>query len=73
MRVGFGSLYFELNLPGFEECGCFETLLYSELITEDSTKINHITPDMVKTAPTFSQVADQIFSCLDKKVYCKWN
>ncbi len=64
-----------ITLDGFSllETGRFSQLIYSELITQRSTRINHITEKMVDDAPSFSRVADQIYEIMDNKIWAGHN
>jgi DNA polymerase III epsilon subunit-like protein len=51
----------------------YSTLVRGIGITAKSMECNKITADMVKDAPTFDQVADNIFKIMDGKIWVGHN
>jgi len=69
--IEFGAIV--LDRVGLYEKERYETLINSKKISEKSIACNGITEQMTKSAPTFSDVADNIFNVLHKKIWAGHN
>jgi len=69
--IEFGAIV--LDRQGLYEIESFSTLIRSSRISRRSIACNGISQDMVKDAPDFADVADQIFSVLDGRIWAGHN
>jgi DNA polymerase III epsilon subunit family exonuclease len=69
--IEFGAIV--LDKTGLYEKESYSTLLKSNEITTRSIDCNGITPEMVKDAPTFEEVADDIYNILNNRIWAGHN
>lgn len=69
--IEFGGIV--LDKSGLFEVESFSTLIRSDRINDRSVACNGITPQMVKDAPTFADVADRIFAIMDGRIWAGHN
>ncbi len=67
----FGAIV--LDKTGLYEKESYSTLIHSERISQESIDYNGITPEMVKDAPEFKDVADNIYNILHGRIWAGHN
>lgn len=69
--IEFGAIV--LDKTGLYEKDSYSTLIFSNRLTDASIACNGITDDILKGAPSFSDVAENIFSVLNNKIWAGHN
>ena len=69
--IEFGCVV--VDAETLEEVESFETLIYSDRITDWSISANGITPEMVQDAPRMGQVAGKIYDFLHGNIWAGHN
>jgi len=69
--IEFGAVV--LDKRSFAVKVSYQTLIKSDKITTRSREVNKITEEMVRDAPSFTDVADKIFSLLDGRIWAGHN
>jgi len=69
--IEFGGIV--LDETGLFEVESFSTLIRSDRIDDKSIACNGITPKMIADAPSFTDVADRIFSIMARKIWVGHN
>ncbi len=69
--IEFGAIV--LDKSGLYEKESYSTMIYSDKITEWSIECNGITHEMIKNAPNFNDVSDNIYKCLNGRIWAGHN